>query len=71
MENLTQRWTQSGPLIQNHGTLFDFQLKAGEASPSSVVAHLIIPLFFYFKRRFFFVIKNTVADSLLIITVFM
>ena len=71
MENLTQRWTQSGPLIQNQGTLFDFQLKAGEASLSSVVAHLVIPLLFYFKRKLFFVIKNTVADSLLTITVFM
>ena len=71
MENLTQRWTQSGPLFQNQGTFFDFQIRAREASLSSLVAHLIIPLLFYFKRSFFFVIKNTIADSLLTITVFM
>ena len=71
MEHLTQRLTQLGPLFQNQGTFFYFQIRAREASHSSLVAHLIISLLFYFKRSFFFVIKNTIADSLLTITVFM
>ena len=29
MENLTQRWIQSGPFLQNEGVSFDFQKKAG------------------------------------------
>ena len=34
MENLTQRWTQSGHPLQNQDTFFfDFQNRAGEASP--------------------------------------
>ena len=36
MENLTQRWIQSGPLFQNQGTFFDFQKRAGEASAPSL-----------------------------------
>ena len=32
MENLTQRWTQTGHYLQNQGTFFDFQNRAGEAS---------------------------------------
>ena len=30
MENLTQRWTQSGPFFQNQGTFFDFYKKGSE-----------------------------------------
>ena len=37
MENLTQKWTQSGHLSQNQGTFFsDFQNTAGEASPQKI-----------------------------------
>ena len=35
MENLTQKWTQSGYFLQNQGTFFDFQNRAGEASPQA------------------------------------
>ena len=35
MENLTQRWTQSGPLFPKSGHLFRFSKRAGEASPLS------------------------------------
>ena len=30
MENLIQRWTQSGPDFQNQGTFFNFQKRAWE-----------------------------------------
>ena len=33
MENLTKRWTQSGPFIQKSGHIFSFSKKAGETSP--------------------------------------
>ena len=33
MENLTQRWSQSGFILQNQDTLSDFQKRAGEDSP--------------------------------------
>ena len=34
MGNLTQRWIQLGTFFQNQGTLFDFQKRAVEASPT-------------------------------------
>ena len=41
MENLTQRWTLSGPFYQNQGNFFNFQKRAGEACPlSPIVARL-------------------------------
>ena len=33
MENLTQRWTQSGPFFSKSGHLFQFSKRAGKASP--------------------------------------
>ena len=33
MENLTQRWTQSGPFFPKSGHFFRFSKRAGEASP--------------------------------------
>ena len=35
MENLTQRWIQSGPFFQNQGTFFDSQKRAGEPPPGA------------------------------------
>ena len=35
MENLTQRWTQSGPFFPKSGHFFQFSKSAGEASPLS------------------------------------
>ena len=41
MENLTQRWIQPRPSFQYQGTFFDFQQRAGEASPlPTLVARL-------------------------------
>ena len=40
MENLTQKWTQSGHFSLNQGTFFDFQNRAGELPPLPLVAHL-------------------------------
>ena len=39
MENLTQRWTQSGPLFQRSGH-FQFSKLAGKSSPLTLFAHL-------------------------------
>ena len=33
MANLTYGWTQSEHFLQNQGTFFDFQKRAGEGSP--------------------------------------
>ena len=38
MENLTQRWIQPRPSFQNQGTFFNFQKRAGEASPLPTLA---------------------------------
>ena len=35
MANLTYGWTQSEHFLQNQGTFFDLQKRAGEASPPS------------------------------------
>ena len=35
MENLIQRWAQSGPLFPKSGHFFRFSKSAGEASPLS------------------------------------
>ena len=40
MENLTQKWTQSGHFSLNQGTFFDFQNRAGEPPPPPLVARL-------------------------------
>ena len=34
MENLTQRWIQSGPFFESQITFLNFQKRAGEAFPS-------------------------------------
>ena len=47
MENLTQRWTQSGPFFQKPGHFFQFFKRAGEASPLPVVACLWVWLNIY------------------------
>ena len=33
MENLTQRWTQSGPFFPKYGPFFQFSKRTGEVSP--------------------------------------
>ena len=52
MENLTQRWIQSGPFFQNQGAFFYFQKRAGEASPPPIlVARLHYASFISRYRR--------------------
>ena len=44
MENLSQRWKQSGLFIPKSRHLFQFSKRAGEASPLPLVLHLWVSL---------------------------
>ena len=51
MEYLTQRWTHYLNFFpQNQGTFFDFQIRAGEASPSPSLACITVSFFWPIKR---------------------